>query len=282
MRLDGFLAPATGEPSFSMLCLHGVGANFYNSSTLESLIPGLRALGVEVLLANTRGHDLVYTGNLGTTRRRLGAAYESVADCRNDIAAWLRYFQEQGRQRILLLGHSLGAIKAVYSQAHEPAAEVMAIVAVSPPRLSQQAFLHAEHNGDYLVSLREAEKLVAQNRGDELFTARFPFPLLITAAGYLDKYGPGERYNILKLADRLSIPSLFVYGGKELVEGGVAFNGVPEALENLPQPAPRSVAVVPGADHVYSGCFPLLSEVVCEWLAKLNQSPPTAASRLHV
>ena len=48
--------------------------------------------------------------------------------------------------------------------------------------------------------------MVKAGQGDELFTSKFPFPLLITAAGYIDKYGPAERYNLLKFAADLALP----------------------------------------------------------------------------
>jgi hypothetical protein len=110
--------------------------------------------------------------------------------------------------------------------------------------------------------------MVAQGRGDELFTGKFPFPLLITASGYVDKYGPAERYDILKYAADVPCPALFTYGSKELRLGGVAFDGLPEALMELPGAERRSVEVIEGADHVYSGVSDELANVVCRWLAR--------------
>ena len=108
--------------------------------------------------------------------------------------------------------------------------------------------------------------MVKTGRGDELFTSKFPFPLLITAAGYIDKYGPAERYNILKFAADLPCPALFTYGSKELASGGIAFAGLPEALMALPNADRRSVAVIEGADHVYTGVADDWRHD-CDWLA---------------
>jgi pimeloyl-ACP methyl ester carboxylesterase len=248
------------------ILLHGVAANFYTSSTFEPLIPRLSNAGTAVLAVNTRGHDAVFNASLGNVRRRLGAAYEIVGHCRDDIAAWIRFAKERGSQRVILIGHSLGAIKAVYSQAHEPHPAVAAIVAASGPRLSYAAFTNSAESSQFDASYRTAMQMVAEGRGDDLFTASFPFPLLIAANAYIDKYGPGENYNLLEFASSLSVPALFTYGSKELASGGIAFAGMPEALDALPRSASREVTVIDGADHLYTGVAASLADRIVAWL----------------
>ena len=273
LRLDGALAAAgksnstlaSSAPTAAIL-LHGVAGNFYTSSTFDPLVPKLRALGLAVLSVNTRGHDSVFGASLGTVRRRLGAAYETVDDCRQDIAAWISFLASRGHERIALIGHSLGAIKSVYAQAHEEFAEVVAIVAVSPPRLSYSAFMNAPESSVFWESMSTAQRMVAEGEGEELFTARFPFPLLITAAGYIDKYGPAERYNMLQFAGRLKCPALFTYGSKELAQGGIAFAGMDEAVISLPRSGPRDVRIIEGADHFYTGVGAKLADMIEAWL----------------
>ncbi len=274
LRLDGALAqPADSRsptpdvlPSAAIL-LHGVAGNFYTSSTFDPLIPKLQALGLAVLSVNTRGHDSVFGSLAGNVRRRFGAAYETVDDCRLDMAAWIELVGSRGHQRVVLIGHSLGAIKAIYAQAHEKWPQVAAVVAASPPRLGYSAFVNSPESSVFWESLRTAERMVAEGRGDELFTGKFPFPLLITASGYVDKYGPAERYNILRFAADLSCPTLFTYGSKELSHGGIAFADLPQTLLALPNAERRSVVVIDGADHVYSGTSEMLGAAIAGWLA---------------
>jgi len=278
LRLDGSLAlpdgaaapfPSASVPVQAALLLHGVGSNFYSSSTLEPLASALRGAGLAVLMANTRGHDLVYAASVGNVRRRLGAAYETVADCCLDVAAWVELLAQRGFARVALVGHSLGAIKALYSQAHAPHPQVACVVAISPPRLSYAAFRAMPESSVFEQSLTQAQRLVEAGCPDELFTCQFPFPLLITAGGYLDKYGPAERYNILRFVANVSCPTLFTYGGKELAEGGIAFAGMPEALAELPGRERRQVAVIDGADHVYTGRTEPLTQTVMAYLSAL-------------
>jgi alpha-beta hydrolase superfamily lysophospholipase len=130
------LPKGEGTIPTAAILLHGVAANFYTSSTFEPLISRLQSLGIAALAVNTRGHDSVFGASLGMVRRRFGAAYETVDDCRHDVAAWVELLKSRGHERIVLIGHSLGAIKAVYAQALEKLPEVVAVVAVSGPRLS--------------------------------------------------------------------------------------------------------------------------------------------------
>jgi pimeloyl-ACP methyl ester carboxylesterase len=273
LRLDGALirarsAIAGSAPSTptAAILLHGVAANFYTSSTLEPLVPRLQDLAIASLMVNTRGHDSVFGASLGNVRRRFGAAYESVDDCRHDVTAWIEFLKSLGYRRMVLIGHSLGAIKAVYAEAHEKFPEVAAVIAVSGPRLSYSAFMNAPESSLFWESLHTAQEMVKVRQGEELFTSKFPFPLLITAAGYIDKYGPAERYNILKFAAELPCPALFTYGSKELASGGVPFAGLPDALMALPHADRRTVAVVEGADHVYTGVASKLADDVTHWL----------------
>ncbi len=273
LRLDGALAlpdnsrreAASSLPPAAIL-LHGVAGNFYTSSTFEPLIPKLQSLGMAVLAVNTRGHDSVFGSMAGNVRRRLGAAYETVDECRLDVAAWIDLLASRGHERVVLIGHSLGAIKAVYAPAHDEWPQVAAVVAASPPRLSCAAFLNSGESSVFRESLSTAEQMVAAGQGDALFTGKFPFPLLITASGYIDKYGPAERYNILRFAANLPCPALFTYGSKELSHGGIAFAGLPEALLELPHSHRRSVVVIDGADHVYSGTSEMLAAAIAGWL----------------
>jgi pimeloyl-ACP methyl ester carboxylesterase len=276
LRLDGALAlarsaseNASSTAATAAILLHGVASNFYTSSTFEPLIAKLQELGIAALSVNTRGHDSVFGASLGTVRRRLGAAYEIVDECRLDIAAWIEFLKTRGHERIVLIGHSLGAIKAVYAHAHDKFSGVAAVVAVSPPRLSYSAFMNAPESVQFWDSMHTAEQLAKAAKGDELFTSKYPFPLLITASAYIDKYGPAERYNLLKFAAALPCPALFTYGSKELESGGIAFAGMPEALRSLTGGEQRTVQAIEGADHLYTGVAPQLSETITNWLQSI-------------
>jgi pimeloyl-ACP methyl ester carboxylesterase len=269
LRLDGIFqaAPAGTAPALPVdaCCfLHGTGGNFYNSTLFDSLAARLLELGCGVLRANTRGHDGISTAHTDRGGRRLGAAYEVVDDCRHDVAAWVGWLGRRAGSRIGLIGHSLGAVKALYALAREPEVPVAALVAISPPRLSYSWFAASPQGRDFLETYHRAERLVEAGEPNALLEVQLPLPFVITAVGYVEKYGPDERYNYLRFADAVRCPTLLTLGGIE-VENNMAFRGAAEALRGMAPPRLR-VETIAGADHFYSGARKELAVCVETWL----------------
>ncbi len=256
---------ASGLSVDAILLIHGTGANFYSSSLSQGLIPRLAEAGLPVLSVNTRGHDVIFNGRTTEGPRRMGSAYEIVDDCRHDLAAWLDWLVAQGFSRVAVVGHSLGAVKAIYAQALEPHAATQAVAALSPPRLSHSAFAARARGAVFLSEYESAViEANAKNTG-ALMDVRFPLPQMITVASYLDKYGPEERYDVLKFIDRVTCPLLVTYGTAEL--SGMAFAGMPEALEERrPSMANLTLSIVAGADHVYTGAYTEVTSRLLRWL----------------
>jgi pimeloyl-ACP methyl ester carboxylesterase len=282
LRLDGAVySPAAGvETSFGidgLLVLHGTGSNFYASRFLAFIAERAVGWGTACLVANTRGHDQVTTALVknpdgSTGSRRIGSAYEKVDECRLDVRAWLQVMSSRGLSRLAILGHSLGAVKTLYAAANETLAGVQALVAVSPPRLSYSHFAASVRGPGFLAELAEAEKLIAAGKPEAIMDIHFPLPYLITAAGYVDKYGRDERYNVLNLVDRLSVPTLFTFGGAE-IQQGIAFRGTVEALEEKKSAgANLTTAVIAAGDHHYTGVQGDLLNTIERWL-KRTSSP---------
>jgi dienelactone hydrolase len=276
LRLDGALQVPPAETSKCLgidafICLHGVGSNFYSFSLAEQITPHLLDLGIAVLWANTRGHDGLYTAIAAGQRRRQGAAYEIVDQCRHDIAAWVNFLTDRGYRRVGLFGHSLGAIKAIYYAAHQEHPKVHAIIAASPARLSCQSFQSSDQSPRFRAAMETAELYIREGQPDALLEAEFPFPLVIAAGAYVDKYGPGDRYDILKFADQVPCPTLFTFGSVELESGGVAFAGLPELLAALPpQQHPLDIVTIQKADHLYTGAHQALAEKVVEFVRRVS------------
>ncbi len=267
MRLDGAWQLARGEATNAAILLHGVGGNFYSSGLLSHLSNSLHQQGWSVLRANTRGHDLVSLAQIGDRFRWEGAAFETVSRCVRDIAAWLEFVRDRGVSCPVVVGHSLGALKAVYAAAHDPSASPRAIVALSPPRLSYSAFMEGPERESFSETIHRAQQAVRQGRATELLTVKTPFPLLISAGSYLDKYGPDENYNIERFAASVRCPVLYVYGEIELATGGPPFANIVQSLQGLPhQGPPPEFATVPGADHFYTNRYCQVSSVVTTWV----------------
>ena len=257
VRLDGVVSHAQeGSTPGVVVCLHGVGSNFYGSSMMNRLAIGLTDSQWDVLRVNTRGHDHCYVGAYRMGTRRFGAGYEIVSDCVHDLAAWIDWAEQAEYKKIVILGHSLGALKAVYRQTHVACDRVTALLAISPPRLSCRIFQSGFRAGEFKASLDAAEKLVESGNPDALVDVTFPFPLLITAGSYVDKYGPAEKYDLVGFVPRLNLPTHFIYGGSELEQGGVAFEGLDQLLVDCVKDTESAqlmtLEVIAGADHLYT------------------------------
>jgi alpha-beta hydrolase superfamily lysophospholipase len=276
VRLDGAYqaSPRAGAAGLAVdaFCLvHGTGGSFYSSPLFDTLAERLLALGCGILRGNTRGHDLMSTAATPRGGRRQGAAYEVVDDCRHDVA-WIGWLRQHAGPRVGLLGHSLGAVKCLYAQAREPHPGAACVLAVSPPRLSHSWFLSGEQASAFRAIYDRAQQLVATGQPEALLEVTLPLPLVITAAGYVEKYGPDERYNYLRLLAGLRCPTLLTLGAAEMA-GNVAFRAAAEAARAAAGSAPVQVEVVAGADHFYTGVREELAARLEAWL-RATLGPP--------
>jgi alpha/beta superfamily hydrolase len=277
VRLDGAYQEPAAEPSLPLdaVCfLHSTGGNFYSSTLFDALAETLLALGVGVLRANTRGHDLMSNAHTSAGGKRLGAAYEEVDDCRHDVAAWAQWLRGRAGPRVGFLGHSLGAVKGLYVLAHEPDLRPDCLIAVSPPRLSHSWFSISPQAAEFLDTYRQAEAHVRAGRPQTLMEVRLPLPFVVTAAGYVEKYGPDERYNYLRFVADVPCPTLLTLGAVEAANN-MAFQGAAEALHEAAGRKPDlRVETVDGADHFYTAKRAELAALVEAWL-RLNHRRPS-------
>jgi pimeloyl-ACP methyl ester carboxylesterase len=275
VRLDGaFLAAErSGPPAIDVdafLLIHGTGGNFYSSTLFDAIAERLLQLGCAILRVNTRGHDGISTAVTSRGGRRAGAAYEVVDECRHDIAAWLDWLRQRAGPRIGLIGHSSGAVKCLYAVAHEPQLPVADVIAISPPRLSYSWFCTSARAQEFLDTYQRAEQLVNDGTPAALMDVKLPLPFVVTAAGYLEKYGPDERYNFLKFLAGVPCPALVTLGEVEVADN-MAFHGLPGAVAEIA--ARRQglrVETIPGADHFYTGTRPALIARMEEWLRHVD------------
>ncbi len=276
VRLDGMFQAATVTPDLPLnaLCfIHGTGGNFYSSTLFDLLGERLLSLGVSASLrVNTRGHDgnvsTAVTENAEAAGKRT-AAYEIADDCRHDLLAWFHWLRQRTGDRVGLLGHSMGAVKSLYAAAHEPALAPACLIALSPPRLSYVAFCSSSNGREFLELYSRAEQLIADGQPSALLDVKLPLPYVITAAGYVEKYGPDERYNYFQFLNGVSCPSLMTFGEVE-VANNMAFAGAPDDVAGHAVRHPHlHAAVIARADHFYTSVRPELLSVIETWLREL-------------
>ena len=274
MRLHGLFKPSSARQRVcsakgsidAAVIVHGLAGNFYSSRLLSSCAETLLALGISVVLVNTRGHDMINTVSWAGRAQSVGAALENVDECRFDLNAWADFLVERGYGNVLFFGHSLGAIKSLYATAFEPHRNVSAIVGLSPTRLSYSRMIELPSAEIFRQTMDRCRSLVAENRGEDPIQVQFPVPTWMSPRCYLDKYGPEEKFNWLRFIDQISIPTLLLFGEKELALDP-AFAGVAAELEPLKKGwNPYTLETIAAADHFYTAQYAAVDEAVTRWL----------------
>ena len=280
LRLNGFLQTARPKLAPALwIVTHGVAGNFYNSSLLASVSDCLLGQGDDVLRINTRGRDAVcYLATRGGMTRG-GAAYEQIDDARLDLAAWSQFAYSQGYQHVHYLGHSLGAVKSILHVVATASDQQTRLICLSPPRLCPSVLsADRKYAQQYQNDVREALEAMARGEPEHLMTIRFPQPMLITAATYLDKYANHQRtgnhtdeevdrYDYMRHVLQLKCRSLWCFGEHEVRGPRSSFADCDRLLmDAFGHGSTHSIAVVPGGDHAYTGVRDDLTRILSAWL----------------
>ena len=253
-------------PVDAFLLVHGTASNFYARGVLETFAEQAVAAGAAVLRVNTRGHDQMAAIPCERGSVAGGAAYECIAECCFDLTAWLDLLVARGFSRIALVGHSMGAVKAIFSQARATHQSVRCVIGISPPRYSHERLTFGNGGEEFGEDFRRACQLVDDGRGSELISVRYPLPLMLTADGFLAKYGPHDDYDIVRHLPDVAWPTLIVLGTGS-VAASSAFAGLPEEIERLSaEHSPLALQLVEGANTVYSTCEEVPFVRAAAWL----------------
>jgi alpha-beta hydrolase superfamily lysophospholipase len=244
---------------------HGVGNSFYNTP-IWKVSHLLSSKGWGAALLNNRGHDWVGMNPLD--RRWTGAAYERIEDSAFDFKAGLKWLADRGHASIVIGGHSLGGLKAAYTQSHFPEENVVALAMLSSPRLPD------DRDWDWSVHekiLERGRELIAEGRGQELMHVDMPTNTpalkgLMCAETYVNKYGPQACTTTLRFADRIRVPVFLLAGTKEKPQLSFSMD-MERALVNAPSVTRISIE---GADHMYTERHGAVAEAFAAWLARLG------------
>ena len=249
----------------AVLFFHGDCGNFYGSLYL-GLGQRMAERGTAFLTGNRRGHDHVSSGARGGPLA--GYAFESVDDSRADFCAWLELLRERGHRRIVIGGHSGGAVRAIYAQAKERFDNVVGVMAVSPGEYNHEGII-ALHGEDFLEPFRLAEQRVSEGRQSELLRPGVPWGSTWSAGAYVDCFNQDDRYSVTTHAVKTDCPTLFIFGAKECERGGPEELPVVGAAQRSLNGAGYShvqVKTIDGANHGYLGQERELSETMVSWL----------------
>lgn len=161
----------------------------------------------------------------------------------------------------------MGAVKVAYYAAVEADERVSTVVPVSPVRLSCSYYLESEDVEEFQRNLEQADRLEAEGKALELMKVNFPIREIFSAASYLDKHGPAERYNLVTLAPRIRVP-LFTIAGS--LETHTRLRDMAHDLAAAVNSPRAEYLVIEGGDHSLNNNRQKASGAVLNWLASLS------------
>lgn len=276
LRLHGaFLAPENSAsppgPVDAVLLNHGSTGSFYTGATI-AMADDLRNQGYPCLSLNSNAHDTVWYNRSDTTY--YGVGFEILDRSRLDIKAGIDHLAERGFRRIAILGHSMGAVRVCYYAAYEADERVATVIPVSPVRLSYTYMMNSEDAEEFQGIIQRADELEAQGKAQELMTVKYPIPQMFSAASYLDKHGPGERYNLVTLAPKIKAP-VFALSGS--LETHSRLKDMAQDLATAAVNSPRAeYKIIEGGDHSLNNRREEAAAAVLGWLASLAAQPSLA------
>jgi pimeloyl-ACP methyl ester carboxylesterase len=258
-RLHGVLFTPERPSDLALLFVHGVAMNFY-LPPLFTFGQELAARGFHSFVINTRGHDWI--SRAGNLTKFGGSAYENLEDCLPDLDGASDYLKQQGHRRIILIGHSLGAIKSIIYQGTRQRPDVIGIVSCSAPR--QFYSERVARQAGFRELIEKAEAMVAEGKGEELIPVGVgSTPGIFTARSHVNKYGRDDNNDCRPYVKRLGCPLLAIVGSAEpkffydYAQEIVAAAG-PEGTCKL----------VDGAGHFYHRHISEMVEIIYQWLGR--------------
>ncbi len=250
------------------LNVHGTAGNFYEEYFIKTLVESLVSRGVSMLSTNNRGVG-VYDAWQGN-----GAAVEKFSDCVIDIDAWIEFAVEQGYEKIILSGHSLGTEKVTYYMSYGKYADnVSALVLLAPATSPGSEPLLVKN---YEAKLKEARNLVDEGKGD-VFLDRSAYGGIMpkSAESYIDfsdlnpEFDDALPFHKKRLPSfgKIKIPILAVIGDQE------EYTVIPiaEALDLIRKENGNAKAVqIANCDHDFQGKEEKLSEILIQFINENN------------
>jgi pimeloyl-ACP methyl ester carboxylesterase len=260
-----------------ILHIHGSYGNFYENFFLKNMFEEYPAKGFSFLSCGTRGRDYYadFKINNGDSYSsiRIGGILEKFQDCEIDIQAWVNFALSQGYNKIILQGHSLGAMKIAYYYSRTKS-KIEGLIFLSPP--DNFGLQHSLFGSRFNSDLEIARKLLLVDEKSLMPNESYFDP--ISAKSYLSLLDTENdtgmfTYSNIELMkrnglDKITCPVLIIFATKnEAVT--LSLDECIEALKNsLCNTANVVNEVLEGANHNYHFKEKELTERVVSWLLK--------------
>jgi pimeloyl-ACP methyl ester carboxylesterase len=244
--------------------VHGFETDFYSHDFYHAIARELSTQGNLCILAQLRGTGLytefIKKDGSGTY---IGSFHEKIEDAHLDISAFVEYLLSKGFQKISLIGHSLGTIKAVrYLFEGKYKDKIGSLVLLSP--FDKNAWIQRKSQDKWKEYLKIAEQKVAEGKGAE--TVPLPeyedYPLTYeTFVSWYRQNDLGCMWDFYRkdydfpILRQINVPVKTILGSKDDFMDFPEFGVSPQsALARIKELVKNSETVLlEGSDHVYRG-----------------------------
>lgn len=261
--------------SRTILFVHGAGGSFCGDPFIEKVAEAVtRENAISFFAIQTRGHDVVsdfrtHEPDGEYLSKRVGHAREIFEDCVHDISAAIDFLVDLGYREVVLFGHSIGALKALYYLTETRDLRVGGLILGSPPdiqgiykkalqiaeadpktkkRLSKEKNIFIDKYSENFPSTSEMRESFM---GDGAKTNMFPFS---------DPTGSFER--IAKVAVSICI----FYGTKEEPVVTPIRLCLARAKKEAKEAPSVFTRVIQGAPHSYLGFEKEVASTISNWI----------------
>lgn len=296
-------APRSLTPDpFCVVHVHGWDGNFYENRFIDHAAAVCGRLGIGFVSGNNRGHDYIADilrssrsqkldarGQKSEARKgqsdkldyvQVGGMYERLADSVADIGAWVDFAVGRGAKRVILQGHSHGAIKVTHYLVTTRDPRVCSLILLSPS--DDMGLVRKQLGERFSWVLSRAREMTSKGSGRKLLSDRdFSYP--VSAATFFDCHNRDSITGIFNMSrtDRKEFPELASVSVPALVAVGTveeAFVGKPHkyvedirtCMINCPS---FTGAVIKGAPHNYLGREVQLARELEKWLRAQARNP---------
>jgi pimeloyl-ACP methyl ester carboxylesterase len=254
------------EPTtWGAVLIHGICLNHREPLNL-AVCSMLASQGVLALSVDMRWHD-GYDPKVVRT-----STFEETID---DLKGSIDWLEQQGANRVFLIGHSLGSIRSAYYQRLTGDARVASLIFLEPARVdfNFHRTLRAYWGKEADAAFAWAKDLVAQGKGDEVgwVPSHHSAKIQSTAEAFLSYNGEDAQTTYAHVPE-LDCPLLILEG--EAAGRVTAFGFKPDRrgiLDSAGNSPLKKLVVIDGADHFFSGRLELLEQAFVEWVASVRK-----------
>jgi pimeloyl-ACP methyl ester carboxylesterase len=289
LELEGFLVrpESTVSEDVVYVHIHGMFENYHMPLFIDPIAGALSAAGATFLTVNTRAQDYYLYFRRWTSATTFewqlwGGSREIFAHCLLDLEGWMEFCRRELSCRVVLMGHSHGALKASYYAAEQADNDQLAALALLSP--SDDIGLQKRHlTTKYDGALALARRKVESGREDELMPG-WVYDQPVTAGMYTDMFGSDSQLAMFTFTDpmganglaaEIGLPTLVVFASDDVATAGVSSDVALQlsrrALKRVENFTGR---VIDGANHQYLGREDVLALTIAEWHEAIRVTRP--------